>query len=453
MASGSTILSYSSGSSTIKNSIGFNNGGGTGLSFIAANGPKPYENLLITIQRTGIQQADLVDGDPYFYLRTSMKDLAGINTPSRITSFTVTYNWDAGNDGVWYDTGTNAAYAAVHFMSNKIIMRWFGDAEPTSVLGRCQLTIPTSDTPIYSPPLPVSYSGNFTPVRRLDYSGGLGITFANVPSYNQTYSFSFDGSSMDFLSEDIFTLKQPICLRIPYGQHSYDFWPFNAGKAMVYLQWNLKSITFNYTYDAITEYRGIFYSPQSSLIPGTTHLYKDGNFTTALSPNGYVSDGAFFYYVLNGLVTNVKKCQNNLNVGLFGNGTVSSAYPYSTSGSGTYSFDQDVTYITLQASATYGDSLVTWRVVDFSGNSTDLSPTSSINIYNGDYESVTAIYTSSGSSPTCYRYNVTYTAFITYFPCGEAETSTQFFAGDSFCAESVTGGATTLLPGMCNEYV
>ena len=452
MASGSTILSYSSGSSTIKNSIGFNNGGGTGLSFIAANEPKPYENLLITIQRTGRQHADLVDGDPYFYLRTSMKDLAGISTPSRITSFTVTYNWDANNDQVWSQTGTNAAYAAVHFMGNKIIMRWFGDPEPTSVLGRCQLTIPTSDTPIYSPPLPVSYNGNFTPVQRLDYSGGLGLTFANVPSVDQTYSFSFNGSSMDFLSEDIFTIKQPICLRIPAFQHSYDFWPFNAGKAMVYLQWNLKSITFNYTYDTITEYRGIFYSQQSSLIPGTTNLYKDGGFTTALSPNGYVSDGVYFYYVVNGLVTNIKKCQNNLNVGLFGNGTVSSAYPYTASGTGTYSFDQDVTYITLQSSPTYGDSLVSWRVVDFSGNSTDLSPTSSINIYNGDYESVTAIYTSSGSSPTCYRYNVTYTAFITYFPCGEAETSSQFFSGDAFCAESVTGGATTLW-GRCDEYV
>jgi hypothetical protein len=443
----SQTISIESGVESVRSRVRFYGGGGTGLSSVPYNNGSLH-NQLLTVQRTGIQQHDLIDGDPYFTLTSSMKEIATMTAPTRITSFSVTYRWSGATDNNWYWMGESATYSLAQLNHP---VNWLGDTTPASTLGRSQLILPDTTSPHYSPVLPVSYNGDFYPVYK-DWDG-LNITYKNMGRLGINTTFNFDLSEVDFLSEDTFTLKQPICPRIPAFQHSYDFWPFNAGKKMLWLQWWLYSIKFDFTYDIISEYRGIFYSPQQTLTPGTTLLYKDQKFTTLLSPNGYVSDGTYFYYVLNGLVTNVKKCQNNLNVGLSGNGTVSSAYPYSTSGSGTYSFDQDVTYITLQASATYGDSLVTWRVVDFSGNSTDLSPTSSINIYNGDYESVTAIYTSSGSSPTCYRYNVTYTAFITYFPCGEAETSTQFFSGDSFCAESVTGGATTLLPGMCNEYV
>jgi hypothetical protein len=394
MSSGSTTLSYSSGSSTIKNRIQFNNGGGTGLSFVAANQSSAY-NRLITIQRTGIQQADLVDGDPFFSLTTSMKDLAGINTPSRITSLTVTYNWDTYNDAVWYETGQNAVYASTHFFQgDRIVMRWFGSTEPTSTFGRCQLILPTSTSPKYSPPTPVSYNGNFTPVQRLDVSGNLGVSFLNYPSKNQTYSFSFDGSYMDLLTEDTFTLKQPICLRIPYGQHSYDYWPFNAGKAMVYLQWSLLSITFSYTYDTILEYKGIFYSDRSSLTPGLTNLYKDPELTTLISPNGYVSDATNFNYVSGGQISNALRCQDTVAISspTSGSGSVSSSYPYSASGYTSYSFNSDIEYVTLDASPNSGNSFVRWEATDFEDIVTIISYDSTINVYNGLYASIKPVF-------------------------------------------------------------
>ena len=467
--SGSTTLSYTQGSSTIASSFKFNAGGGTGLSFLGygnylnsyytTNGASSSQ-YLFSIVRTGLQQADLVDGNPYFSLTTSMKDLAGINTPSRINSLTITYNWDTTNDEVWIDTGLNAVYAGAHFMDfgfgSKIYWRWFGDAEPTSNFGRCQLILPTSTSPKTSPAYPISYTGNFTPVQRFDSSGGLGITFRNESSKDLSYGFGFDGSYVDLLTPDTFTLVQPLCLRIPQFQHVYDFWPFNTGKAMLYLRWQLKSIKFDYTYDPITQYKGIFYSDQPALTPGTTFLYKDPDLTTLVSPNGYVSDGSTFEYLASGKVYYTLQCQDAVAVTAPTGGTagtVSSNYPSSQSGFTNYSFDQDVSYITLDASPSYPVVFVEWQATDFGGTTTSIGTNSSINIYNGLYASVTPIFSDSGGPPAslqCKAYTVINAGYVNYVDCYGNSQNTYFNSSDIICA-SQDPGSNTIAKGFGSD--
>ncbi len=284
----------------------------------------------------------------------------------------------------------------------------------------------------------------------LDFSPGNGTE--GLVSGSNDFGIYYD---YPLLTSERVRFEIPFVISIPRFQHVWTDWPWNKGRKTLTTDLVFTKIEFRVMYDTISEYKTKFYTAldltAGNNFSGAT-VWLDPEKTRKV-PEGYLAVGGKYFVVSsNGITTAKRTCQSNLTVGLFGNGTVSSTYPSTASGSGTYAFDQDVTYITLQSSATYGDTLTAWRVVDFDGNSTDLSPTSSINIYNGVYESVTAIYTSGGNSPTCYRYIVTYTAFVTYFPCGESETSSQFFSGDEFCAESVTGGATNQL-GRCDEYV
>jgi hypothetical protein len=192
-------------------------------------------------------------------------------------------------------------------------------------------------------------------------------------------------------------------------------------------------------YDTITEYKTKFYSGLDPAIGNNYNflgLWLDPEKTKPV-PAGYLAkDGKFVLIDESGVSYGLRYCQPKITLTASDNGTVSSSYPTAASGYGDYNFNPDVSYITLDAAPNYPIVFDSWEATDFDGNVTTVSYNSTINVYNGLYESIKPIFTESTPSPTPAPSGDYDYYYADVFSCSDCSASTDtivvaFAAGSS----------------------
>jgi len=248
------------------------------------------------------------------------------------------------------------------------------------------------------------------------------------------------------LIDDTATIRIPLNLRIPQTQHVWTDWPWNKSVKTLTTDMRILYLTIQITYETILEYRGKFLYPQGGDLGVGGYLYKGTNKSGGRLDPGYVSISGYFYGIENGGfgggIISRKKCQSSILIASALFGTVSSSYPYSNSGYTTYSFNPDADYITFAASADSGYTFSEWQATDFDGTTLTISTSSTVDVYNGEYESVKPVFTQTAGT-TCYIYNVTYSSYYGYTDCGGTYINEYFFSGDTVCAESAASMTPT----------
>jgi hypothetical protein len=241
------------------------------------------------------------------------------------------------------------------------------------------------------------------------------------------------------LIDDTVTIRIPLNLRIPQTQHVWTDWPWNKSVKTLTTEMRVRYLTIQITYETILEYKGKFLYPQGGDLGVGGYLYKGTNKSGGRLDPGYVSISGYFYGIenggLGGGIISRKKCQSSILIASASNGSVSSSYPYSNSGYTSYSFNPDVDYITLDAIASSGYTFTEWQATDFDGTTLTISTSSTLDVYNGEYESVQPLFTQT-SGTTCYVYNVTYTSYYSYNDCNGIYRSDYLIFGDTVCADS-----------------
>jgi hypothetical protein len=307
--------------------------------------------------------------------------------------------------------------------------------------------------------------------------GGVGQNATTASSvgnaFNSQYkyldfspSYSSDGSlsnSENFgvyweyplLTSERVRFEIPFALTIPQFQHVWSDWPWNKSRKTLTTDLVFTKIEFRVMYDTITEYKTKFYSGLDPAIGNNYNflgLWLDPEKTKPV-PAGYLAkDGKFVLIDESGVSYGLRYCQPRITLTASDNGTVSSSYPTAASGYGDYDFNPDVSYITLDAAPNYPIVFDRWEATDFDGNVTTLSYDSTINVYNGLYESIKPIFTESTPSPTpgptpgpngvCYAYNITSTGFYSYYDCnGNYSFNSYLSSGDSVCSSEGPSGS------------
>jgi hypothetical protein len=241
----------------------------------------------------------------------------------------------------------------------------------------------------------------------------------------------------------------PFALTIPQFQHVWSDWPWNKSRKTLTTDLVFTKIEFRVMYDTITEYKTKFYSGLDPVMVNNYNflgLWLDPEKTKPV-PAGYLAkDGKFVLIDESGVSYGLRYCQPKITLTASLNGTVSSSYPTAASGYGDYDFNPDVSYITLDAAPNYPIVFDSWEATDFDGNVTTISYDSTINVYNGLYESIKPIFTESTPSPTpsgeCNRYNVTYSGNYSYIDCLGASIDEYIFTGDNVCASTAPANMT-----------
>ena len=414
----STIASYTfdfSTSNGLNSKWKFNPNGGTGLMFdnkliagdtsaTASNGSiyTVKEGSLIKVSRTGTQQLDLVNGNPYLYISGYLTDFFNITQASRINYINVNVSYDISCNWQFLLTQSEENFYTwmiwnpfVYFTNNgKELGRWITSVDPT-LYYRATLEIPESTT--IAPPTTVVQTNNVLLDPNLQ---GIGTgLYQYFPQKKDNWSYSITG--MDMLSTDKFNLKLEFCPKIPNFQHTWSSWPWNKSKRQLNTDIIIKSIKFDISYDAVSEHTGTYYTIDNTLSNGST-LYTDPDMTQVVSPNGYVCIGNYFYWTVNGVIQYKGQCAPNITVNSLVDGTsistgVQSTFPYSQSGTGTYGFNELYGYITLQAIEPPNSTFDYWeatRILD--GVTVNLGSNYSLNVDYGIYSNINAKFINGG---------------------------------------------------------
>jgi hypothetical protein len=295
----------------------------------------------------------------------------------------------------------------------------------------------TTDTRIFNTGY-ISSSVNSSNVgvqyKYLDFSPGNGT--AGNPSESNDFGIYWD---YPLLTSDIVRFEIPFALTIPQFQHVWTDWPWNKSRKTLITDLIFTKIEFRLIYDTVSEYKTKFYA---GLDPTVGNNYSSENVwldfeKTRPIPQGYLAtNGKYFVTSDSGFIISKRTCQSKITVSSATNGTVSSSYPTSASGYGDYSFNPDVSYITLDASPNYPIVFDSWQATDFDGNTSTISLNSTINVYNGLYQTIKPVFTASTPSPTPSpgpQYDYYY---ADVFSCGDCSLSTDtilvaFAAGSS----------------------
>ena len=302
-----------------------------------------------------------------------------------------------------------------------------------------------------------NYNGfNKSTVPNAFYSS-RGGTFNQFKYLNFTPGVSGAGSSRpygDFWDKSLMTSETvrfeiPFAITIPGFQHVYQAWPWNKSRRTLTTDFVFTSIDIVVTYDTVSEYKLKFFSALDITAGNnfsSSTVYLDKNKTKKV-PQGYLASGGKHFIVNTvGGLTAKRTCQATITLTASVNGTVSSSYPTAVSGYGSYDFNPDVSYITLDAAPNYPIVFDSWEATDFDGNVTTLSYDSTINVYNGLYASIKPLFTESTPGPTpsgeCNRYNATFSGNYSYIDCLGASIDEYIFVGDNVCASTAPANMT-----------
>jgi hypothetical protein len=274
----------------------------------------------------------------------------------------------------------------------------------------------------------------------LDFSPGNGTE--GLVSGSNDFGIYYD---YPLLTSERVRFEIPFVISIPRFQHVWTDWPWNKGRKTLTTDLVFTKIEFRVMYDTISEYKAKFYSALDPIVaaitaPGTVWLDPE---KTRPVPTGYLARNGK-YAIINqyGVANGLRNCQAKIILTASDNGTVSSSYPTAVSGYGDYDFNPDVSYITLDAAPNYPIVFDRWEATDFDGNVITVSYDSTINVYNGLYESIKPIFTETTPSPTpgptpsgeCNRYSATFSGNYSYVDCLGTGFSEYIFAGDTVCA-------------------
>jgi hypothetical protein len=272
----------------------------------------------------------------------------------------------------------------------------------------------------------------------LDFSPGNGIE--GLPSGSNDFGIYYD---YPLLTSERVRFEIPFVISIPQFQHVWTDWPWNKSRRTLTTDLVFTKIEFRVMYDTVSEYKAKFYSALDPIVaantaPGTVWLDPE---KTRPVPTGYLARNGK-YAIINqyGVANGLRNCQAKIILTASDNGTLSSSYPTAVSGYGDYDFNPDVSYITLDAAPNYPIVFDRWEATDFDGNVTTISYDSTINVYNGLYESIKPIFTTSTPGPTpsgeCNRYNATFSGNYSYVDCLGASINEYIFVGDNVCAST-----------------
>jgi hypothetical protein len=216
---------------------------------------------------------------------------------------------------------------------------------------------------------------------------------------SRPYGDFWDKSLMTF---ETVRFEIPFAITIPQFQHVYEGWPWNKSRKTLTTDFIFTSIDIVVTYDTVSEYKLKFFSDLDITAGNnfsSSTVYLDKNKTRTV-PQGYLATGGKHFIVnASGLLTAKRTCQATITLTASVNGTVSSSYPSAASGYGSYSFNEDVSYITLDASPNYPIIFDRWEAIDFDGNTSTISYDPTINVYNGLYASIQPIFSESAPPP------------------------------------------------------
>jgi hypothetical protein len=456
----SKILNFTQGSSDI-NRINFNPNGATGYIFsksLSATAQTVADGTFVRLSRAGRQQSDFTNGSGAFlYMSASMADLFNLTGPKFVSSINVSLNFRMnGNYGTMRITAITTShpgeagrwikgrcavseipYISVEFPNN-VDPFIFTPSSETNTLGFYLPTgFPGSENlseekkssyndfgktdayingtlssfwnrPGIYPEAFYSHSTIYCMIPDSEVSDIGGYIIGSVPyqseQYKRTNFGPFGYSNKVLLINDIATIKFPITLRIPWTQNVWSDPPWNKSVRTLATDMLLKSMTIEITYDTINEYKGKFLYPPGGSISTNGGYFVNG--VNSLGPRvepGYLAiDGNFYEiasYPVEGGVVFKKKCQSSILIATADNGSVSSSYPTAVSGYGNYNFDENVSYVTLDASPNYPIVFERWEATDFDGNVSTISYDSTINVYNGLYESIKPIFSTSSPTP------------------------------------------------------
>lgn len=456
----SKTLNFTQGSSDI-NRINFNPNGSTGYVFSKALSATPQtvaDGTFVKLSRAGRQQSNFTNGNGAFlYMSASMADLFNLTGPKFVSNIDVTISFRMnGNYGTMRITPITTSHPGE-------AGRWITGRCAVSEIPSISVEFPNNVDPfIFTPSsetetlgfyLPTGFpgTGNLSEEKKSSYNdfgktdayiNGSLSSFWNRPSiYSSAYDFHStiycmvpDGETSDIggyiigsvpyqseqykkanfgpfgdsnkvlLINDIATIKFPITLRIPWTQNVWTDWPWNKSVRTLTTDMLLKSMTIEITYDTINEYKGKFLYPQGGSIANGGYFVNGVNSLGPRVEPGYLAIGGNFYEITStpvaGGVVFSRKCQSSILVATANNGSVSSSYPTAASGYGNYNFDENVSYVTLEASPNYPIVFERWEATDFDGNVSTIGYDSTINVYNGLYESIKPIFSASSPAPS-----------------------------------------------------
>jgi hypothetical protein len=345
----------------------------------------------------------------------------------------------------------------------KDVSTWTYAAElsPTLLLGNADST-----TSVFRNDTDKTY--NYASSGKIFNTAGLGVAGQNATtassvgsSFNSQFKyldFSPDYSSngsvsnsqnlgayweYPLLTSESVRFEIPFALTIPQFQHVWTDWPWNKSRRTLTTDLVFTKIEFRLTYDTISEYKTKFYSGLDPAAGNNYYflgLWLDPEKTKPVSSGYLAKDGKYVLVNESGVSYGLRNCQAKIILTASDNGTVSSSYPTAVSGYGDYDFNPDVSYITLDAAPNYPIVFDRWEATDFDGNVTTISYDSTINVYNGLYESIKPIFTTSTPGPTpsgeCNRYNVTFSGNYSYIDCLGASINEYIFVGDNVCAST-----------------
>jgi len=240
------------------------------------------------------------------------------------------------------------------------------------------------------------------------------------------------------LTTDKVRFEIPFAITIPQFQHVWTDWPWNKSRKTLTTDLVFTKIEFKVMYDTVSEYKTKFWASSDPTV-GNNYYYQevwlDPEKTKPL-PDGYLASNGKYFITGDGIIQGRRVCQAKIALTASDNGTVSSSYPTAVSGYGDYNFNPDVSYITLDAAPNYPIVFDSWEATDFDGNVTTVSYDSTINVYNGLYESIKPIFTASTPSPTPAPSGDYDYYYADVFSCSDCSASTDtivvaFAAGSS----------------------
>jgi hypothetical protein len=236
----------------------------------------------------------------------------------------------------------------------------------------------------------------------LDFSPGNGLE--GLVSGSNDFGIYYD---YPLLTSDRVRFEIPFALTIPQFQHVWTDWPWNKGRKTLTTDLVFTKIEFRVMYDTISEYKTKFYTALDLTVGNNfsgASVWLDPE-KTRVVPQGYLATNGK-YFIINefGISYAKRTCQSTITLTASLDGTVSSSYPTAASGYGNYSFNPDVSYITLDASPNYPIIFDRWEATDFDGNTSTISYDSTINVYHGLYQSIQPIFSASAPPPTPQSY-------------------------------------------------
>jgi hypothetical protein len=324
-------------------------------------------------------------------------------------------SWPAGGNNI---SGVNWG----NFTKDVSTWTYSAELSPTLIIGAANST-----TSVFRGDTDKTY--NYTSSGTIFNTAGLGVGGANAATaygvgaqYNSQYKYldfspgnglqeGLTSGSNDFgvyYDYPLFTSENvrfeiPFALTIPQFQHVWTDWPWNKTRRTLTTDLVFTKIEFRVMYDTISEYKTKFFTALDLTVGNNfsgAAVWLDPEKTKPI-PQGYLATGGKYFVVgSNGIVTGKRTCQTIILIATSENGSVSSSYPTVASGYGNYGFDENVSYITLDASPNYPIVFDRWEATDFDGNVLTISYDPTINVYNGLYESIQPIFSASSPAPS-----------------------------------------------------